>query len=226
MPGRFALQPTLLKIWHAPDNFRLMDPLPPLHRRGIIAGFLLVILGFLLPSGDDTPAQPISRNAQLDIQSQTQSPQGNLQQPLPPLESTPPVNDPGQAAPVAPEVVQEEQPDDEPQQVQSQPQAQTAPAQTQQQSVPGIEQQWRTYRVEPGKTLAQLFRDHNLPPTDVYAMSKVEGAGKPLSSLQAGQMVQVRQNANGVVTGLTIDNGNGQQVLFTRQSDGSYIRVR
>lgn len=226
MPGRFALQPTLLKIWHAPDNFRLMDPLPPMHRRGIIAGFLLVILGFLLPSGDNAPAQPVSRNAQLDIQSQSQPQQGNLQQPLPPLVSSPPVNDPGQAAPVAPEVVQEEQPDDEPQQVQSQPQAQTAPAQTEPQSVPGIDQQWRSYRVEPGKTLAQLFRDHNLPPTDVYAMSQVEGAGKPLSSLHAGQIVQVRQNANGVVTGLTIDSGNGQQVLFTRQGDGSYIRVR
>lgn len=224
MPGRFALQPTLLKIWHAPDNFRLMDPLPPLHRRGIIAGFLLVILGFLLPSGDDTSLQPVSRTAQLDIQSQTQSRPGNLQQPLPPLVSSPPVNDPDQAAPVAPEVVQEEQPDDEPQQVQSQ--TQVAPTHTQPQSVPGIEQQWRTYRVEPGKTLAQLFRDHGLPPTDVYAMSKVEGAGKPLSSLQAGQIVQVRQNANGVVTGLTVDNGNGQQVLFTRQADGSYIRVR
>ncbi|MCS2149402.1 LysM-like peptidoglycan-binding domain-containing protein [Scandinavium manionii] len=231
MPGRFALQPTLLKIWHAPDNFTLMDPLPPLHRRGIIAGFLLVIIGFLLPSDDNAPVQqPVSRNAQLDIQSQSQPQQGNLQQPLPPLVSAPPVNDPGQAAPAAPEVVQEEQPDEQPQTVQSQPQsepqAQTAPVQTQSQSAPGIEQQWRSYRVESGKTLAQLFRDHNLPPTDVYAMSKVEGAGKPLSSLQAGQMVQVRQNANGVVTGLAIDSGGGQQVLFTRQSDGSYIRVR
>jgi len=225
MPGRFARQPLVLKIWHAPDNFRLMDPLPPLHRRGIIAGFLLVIIGFLLPSGDNAPAQPVSRNAQLDMQSQSQPQQGNLQQPLPPLvSSSPTVSDPDQAAPAAPEVVQEGQPDDEPQQVQRQPQQQSEPAQAQ--SVPGIEQQWRSYRVEPGKTLAQLFRDHNLPPTDVYAMSKVEGAGKPLSTLQAGQMVQVRQNANGVVTGLTIDGGNGQQVLFTRQADGSYLRVR
>jgi len=39
-------------------------------------------------------------------------------------------------------------------------------------------------------------------------------------------MVQIRQNASGVVTGLTIDSGNGQQVLFTRQSDGSFIRAR
>lgn len=225
MPGRFARQPLVLKIWHAPDNFRLMDPLPPLHRRGIIAGFLLVIIGFLLPAGDNAPAQPVSRNAQLDMQSQSQPQQGNLQQPLPPLvSSSPTVSDPDQAAPAAPEVVQEGQPDDEPQQVQRQPQQQSEPAQAQ--SVPDIEQQWRSYRVEPGKTLAQLFRDHNLPPTDVYAMSKVEGAGKPLSTLQAGQMVQVRQNANGVVTGLTIDSGNGQQVLFTRQNDGSYIRVR
>jgi cell envelope opacity-associated protein A len=35
MPGRFELKPTLAKIWHAPDNFRIMDPLPPMHRRGI-----------------------------------------------------------------------------------------------------------------------------------------------------------------------------------------------
>lgn len=54
----------------------------------------------------------------------------------------------------------------------------------------------------------------------------VEGAGKPLSSLQTGQTVQIRQNASGVVTGLTIDTGGGQQVLFTRQSNGSFIRVR
>ncbi|MCL7707341.1 cell envelope opacity-associated protein A, partial [Enterobacter kobei] len=89
-----------------------------------------------------------------------------------------------------------------------------------------IEQQWRTYRVESGKTLAQLFRDHGLPPEDVYAMAKVEGDGKPLSNLQQGQMVQVRQNASGVVTALTIDTGDNQQVLFTRQPDGSFLRVR
>ncbi|STL28319.1 cell envelope opacity-associated protein [Escherichia coli] len=36
--------------------------------------------------------------------------------------------------------------------------------------------------------MAQLFRDHGLPATDVYAMAQVEGAGKPLSNLQNGQM--------------------------------------
>ncbi|MCU6665724.1 LysM-like peptidoglycan-binding domain-containing protein [Silvania hatchlandensis] len=212
MPGPFELKPTLTKIWHAPDNFRLMDPLPPLHRRGIIIGMLLVIIGFLLPGADDSGTPPARRDAELDIRSQSQ-PQPDAQ----PMQTqlVAPSNDPGQMAPVEPEPVQEEQ-----------PQEQQAATPVQSQQPPGIEQQWRTYRVEAGKTMAQLFRDHNLPPTDVYAMAQVEGAGKPLSNLQNGQMVQIRQNASGVVTGLTIDSGNGQQVLFTRQADGSFLRVK
>ena len=108
------------------------------------------------------------------------------------------------------------QPEEQPQTTQTQPF----------QPDSGIDNQWRSYRVEPGKTMAQLFRDHGLPATDVYAMAQVEGAGKPLSNLQNGQMVKIRQNASGVVTGLTIDTGNNQQVLFTRQPDGSFIRAR
>ena len=214
MPGRFELKPTLAKIWLAPDNFRIMDPLPPLHRRGIIIGALMVIVGFLLPSGgDDADTATVTRNAQLDIQSQTR-PQPDTQ----PVQTqlVTPSNDPGQVAPVEPEPIQDEQPQEQA----------AAPAEPQAQQPTGIEQQWRSYRVEPGKTLAQLFRDHNLPPTDVYAMAQVEGAGKPHSNLQNGQLVQIRQNASGVVTGLTIDTGNGQQVLFTRQPDGSFIRAR
>ncbi|EDW6100146.1 hypothetical protein ABM88_002775, partial [Salmonella enterica subsp. enterica serovar Minnesota] len=126
-----------------------------------------------------------------------------------------PQNDPDQVAPVAPEPIQEGQPEE-----QNQPQTQPF------QQDSGIGQQWRSYRVEPGKTLAQLFRDHGLPPTDVYAMAQVEGAGKPLSNLKNGQMIKIRQNASGVVTGLTIDGDNGQQVLFTRQPDGSFIRAQ
>uniref|UniRef100_A0A8H9YNZ0 Cell envelope opacity-associated protein A n=1 Tax=Pseudomonas tritici TaxID=2745518 RepID=A0A8H9YNZ0_9PSED len=210
MPGRFELKPTLAKIWHAPDNFRIMDPLPNLHRRGIIIAALLVVVGFLLPSGDDSDTAPASRNAQLDIQSPSQ-PQRDSQ----PMQTqlVTPSNDPGQVAPVEPEPIQDDQ-----------TQEQAAAPQMQQPT--GIEQQWRSYRVEPGKTMAQLFRDHNLPPTDVYSMAQVEGAGKPLSNLQNGQMVQIRQNASGVVTGLTIDTGNGEQVLFTRQTDGSFIRAK
>ncbi|MDV0513142.1 LysM-like peptidoglycan-binding domain-containing protein [Citrobacter portucalensis] len=212
MPGRFELKPTLAKIWHAPDNFRIMDPLPPMHRRGIIIAAIVLVIGFLLPSSDTSDTPVVTRTAQLDLQSQSQPPtEAQLQAQL-----VPPQNDPGQVAPVAPEPIQEGEPDAQPQVQQSQPQTQPS----------GIDQQWRSYRVDSGKTLAQVFRDHNLPPTDVYAMAQVEGAGKPLSNLKDGQMVQIRQNANGVVTGLTIDTGNGQQVLFTRQPNGSFIRAR
>lgn len=216
MPGRFELKPTLAKIWHAPDNFRIMDPLPPMHRRGIIAAAIVLVIGFLLPSSDNSDAPVVARTAQLDLQSQSQPPtETQLQAQL-----VAPQNDPGQVAPVAPEPIQEGEPDAQPQAQQSQPQTQPF------QPDSGIDQQWRSYRVDSGKTLAQVFRDHNLPPTDVYAMAQVEGAGKPLSNLKDGQMVQIRQNASGVVTGLTIDTGNGQQVLFTRQPNGSFIRAR
>lgn len=216
MPGRFELKPTLAKIWHAPDNFRIMDPLPPMHRRGIIAAAIVLVIGFLLPSNDTSDTPAVTRDAQLDLQSQSQPPtEAQLQAQL-----VAPQNDPGQMAPVAPEPIQEGDPDAQPQAQQSQPQTQPF------QPDSGIDQQWRTYRVGSGKTLAQVFRDHNLPPTDVYAMAQVEGTGKPLSNLKDGQMIQIRQNANGVVTGLTIDTGNGQQVLFTRQPNGSFIRAR
>ena len=199
MPGRFELKPTLAKIWHAPDNFRIMDPLPPMHRRGIIIAAIVLVIGFLLPSSDTSDTPVVTRTAQLDLQSQSQPPtEAQLQAQL-----IPPQNDPGQVAPVAPEPIQEGEPDAQPQVQQSQPQTQPF------QQDSGIDQQWRSYRVDSGKTLAQ-----------------VEGAGKPLSNLKDGQMVQIRQNANGVVTGLTIDTGNGQQVLFTRQPNGSFIRAR
>lgn len=198
---RFAVKPWLAQIWHAPDHFRLMDPLPVMHRRGIIIAAVVVVLGFLWPTADE-PTRPVTRDAQLSIESQS------------PMRARL-VNPPANTAPATPV---------EPSRVEEQPQADN------QSPVPepnnDIQQQWRSYRVESGQTMAQLFRDHNLPPADVYSMAQVEGSNKPLSTLQTGQMVQVRQNANGVVTGLTIDIGNDQQVLFTRQPDGSFIRAR
>lgn len=205
MPGRFALKPTLAKIWHAPDNFRLMDPLPPMHRRGIIIAAALVVVGILLPTPDGNDAPPAQRDAQIDLPTQS-SPQPQ------PVEQPPLVSEPAQSLPQDPEPQMEQEPVTQ----------EAAPLQ----EPVGIEQQWRTYRIESGKTLAQLFRDHNLPPTDVYAMAQVEGSGKPLSSLQTGQIVKIRQNASGVVTGLTIEGEGNQQVLFTRQPDGSFMRAQ
>ncbi|UWS28865.1 LysM-like peptidoglycan-binding domain-containing protein [Erwinia pyrifoliae] len=84
--------------------------------------------------------------------------------------------------------------------------------------------QWRNYTVASGQTLAQLFRDNNLPVTDVFAMAQVEGNNKPLSTLHSGQTVKIRQNTQGVVTGLTLEGANGN-ILFTRQPDGSFIQA-
>lgn len=187
MPGRLNLKPTLMRIWNAPDRVRLMDPLPSLHRKGIIIAALAVIAAVLWPSPRPQPErtpEPVAVDRDV-MQAQP-------------------------VAPAAPETT-------------NAPPAQQAPAPFQEND---IEQQWRSYRVDSGKTLAQLFRDHNLPAEDVYAMAKVEGDGKPLSNLQSGHMVQVRQNANGVVTGLTVEMGEGVQALFTRQPDGSFLRVR
>jgi len=216
MPGRIELKPTLAKIWHAADHIRLMDPLPSMHRRGIILGTALVIVGILLPSDNNSPA-PASRNAQLDIRPQSQM--------TPAKPETPDV--------VMPSVSDQLQQAEVPEPVEQTPAASPEPAQQQTATAPkqhaeptGIEQQWRSYRVELGKTLAQLFRDNNLPPADVYAMAQVEGDSKPLSNLQSGQMVKIRQNASGVVTGLTIEQNGSQQALFTRQPDGSFIRAR
>lgn len=196
MPMRFALKPTLSRIWHAPEHFRLMDPLPPVHRRGMILAAAVIAVSFLWP-GPDEINQPVKRDAQLSVELQ-------------PTMNAEPTNLPANTALL------------EPSRIEELPQSQAPVAHANN----DIDQRWLAYRVESGQTMAQLFRDHNLPPVDVYAMAQVEGDSKPLSNLQTGQRVQIRQNASGVVTGLTIDAGNDRQVLFTRQLDGSFLRVR
>ncbi len=100
MPGRFELKPTLAKIWHAPDNFRIMEPLPPMHRRGIIIAAIVLVIGFLLPASETSDSPVVTREAQLDLQSQSQPPtEAQLQAQL-----VAPQNDPDQVAPVAPEL--------------------------------------------------------------------------------------------------------------------------
>ena len=223
MPGRFELTSTLAKSGTPRINFvswiRYRPCIAAASSPASCWSLLVSCSPPAITARRPRPAAKLISN--LQSQSQPQG-SGNQAVPLPPITNTPTVSDADQVAPVAPEAIQDEQPDQTQTASSSQPYQQPA----QQQSAPGIEQQWRTYRIESGKTLAQLFRDHGLPATDVYAMAQVEGAGKPLSTLQSGQTVQIRQNANGVVTGLTIDTGNGQQVLFTRQSNGSFVRAR
>lgn len=177
MPTQFEVKSTLVRIWNFPVQMQFMDPLPPMHRRGILLGAALIIIGLLLPS-------PVERQA-----SHTRD-MLNRFAPTPSVEIA--------TTPQAPVPFQDND----------------------------IEQQWRAYRVKQGQTLAQVFRDNHLPPADVYAMTDVQGNDKPLSHLQHGQIIRVRQNASGVVTGLTIENnGNDNNVLFSRQPNGRFVRV-
>lgn len=164
-----------LWLWHSTDNVRLMDPLPAMHRRGMVVAIIVVLLAFLwpAPSTHYPVEQPVTQPRNVPMQAELNNNSGT---------SSTPAKADSQGA-------------------------------------------WRTYQVASGQTLAQLFRDNNLQVNDVFAMAQVEGDDKPLSNLRSGQQVKIRQDAQGVVTGLTIETDNGP-VLFTRQPDGSFFRAQ
>ncbi len=68
-----------------------MDPLPPMHRRGLILAALLVVMGFLLPATDTTSITPTSapREAQIELPSSTTTQQTAPEQTPPPVVSEP-----------------------------------------------------------------------------------------------------------------------------------------
>lgn len=175
MLTQFSVKPALARLWHAPEHITLMDPLPPMHRRGIILAALMVIVGVLMPS-------PEERQASLTRQLLSR------------FSTSPPALIP--TTDLAPLPFQGND----------------------------IEQRWRAYRIGYGKTLIKMFRENQLPIADIQAMIAVEGRDKPLSGLQSGQVVRIRQNASGVITGLTIE-GSDNPPLFTRQPDGRFMRV-
>ncbi|WP_060989704.1 LysM-like peptidoglycan-binding domain-containing protein [Photobacterium leiognathi] len=90
-------------------------------------------------------------------------------------------------------------------------------------AAPASAGQWVSYKVPAGKTLASVFRDRSLPLSDLFAIAKVEGAGKPISNVQAGQMLTYRVNSKGQIDGLKID-GNGISATYYRRSNGGYYR--
>ncbi|WP_145531561.1 LysM-like peptidoglycan-binding domain-containing protein [Yersinia kristensenii] len=172
----------LLKIWHLPDSFEWMEPLPLFHRRWVIIATTVLLLALLWPVSRDNTNHtfPVSAPS-TDVPLQAQL-QGNLDAPPPPTVASP--------------------------------------------QTPPLQGNWQSYQIQSGKTLAQLFRDNNLPVNEVFAMARVEGNDKPLSNLKAGQEVKIMLDAEGVVAALAIESANSTEVLFTRQNDGSYRRER
>lgn len=165
-----AIKALLLKIWHAPDAFLWMEPLPNFHRRWVIIIGALLLLALLWPYSSETGSRDTLAGDQ------------------------------------------QHAPQQEP------PQSGGATAQPEQGN-------WLNYQIQPGQTLAQLFRDNSLPVNDVFAMAQVEGDDKPLSNLKAGQEVRIARDAAGVVAALSITTVDNRQITFQRQPDGSYRRA-
>ncbi len=163
----------LAKVWHLPDGFHWMEPLPYFHRRWVLIFGIILLLALLWPYSPERQPFPVS-------QQETSVPlQAELQN-----GGTTSANE-------------------------------TAPAGN-----------WQRYQIQPGQTLAQLFRDNNLPVNEVFAMAQVEGGDKPLSNMKAGQEVRIERDANGVINALSVTTADNSQVLFRRQADGSYRRER
>ncbi|MEI7251089.1 LysM-like peptidoglycan-binding domain-containing protein [Pectobacterium versatile] len=184
---RERLGAILQKVWHLPDGYHWMEPLPFLHRRWILIAIALLLVVLLWPYS-------------------AQHPQPARTTPVPLTQAD------NQAAMQA--VIIESQPLTP----QQQPAATEPPAQS---SAP-----WRQYEIASGQTLAQLFRDNNLPVSDVFAMAQVEGRDKPLSNLRAGQAVKLQLNAQGMVAELEIETTANQTIRFTRGADGAFTRTR
>lgn len=184
---RERLGALLQKIWHLPDGYHWMEPLPFLHRRWILIAIALLLVVLLWP-----------------YSAQHSQPARTMPIPLTQADN--------QAAMQA--VIIENQPS------RSQPQPAAAESPTAS-SAP-----WRQYEIASGQTLAQLFRDNNLPVSDVFAMAQVEGRDKPLSNLRAGQEVKLQLNAQGMVAELEIETTANQTIRFTRGADGAFTRTR
>ncbi|MTC70597.1 LysM-like peptidoglycan-binding domain-containing protein [Providencia sp. wls1914] len=192
------------------------------HRYGIAILALIVIAALFWPSSDkpntvqnntgNIPNQPIV----IPPTAQPNPiPDTVLSQPEQPTTNIP---DTSTSLPSEPEVIQEPQT--------SQPTQQpSTSAPSQPSTTPPSANEWQNYRVQKGKTLAQLFRDNNLQANDAFIMAKVEGSEKPLSNLQQGQKIRLKANGKGEVQQLEITATNGQTYGFTRLSDGSYYRT-
>ncbi|MBG6248857.1 MAG: hypothetical protein EKD82_16775 [Candidatus Symbiopectobacterium sp. PLON1] len=47
-------------LWHHPDSYHLMDPLPAFHRRAILIAFALLLIALLWPYSPPTSRTPSS----------------------------------------------------------------------------------------------------------------------------------------------------------------------
>ncbi|MDY3693644.1 LysM-like peptidoglycan-binding domain-containing protein [Proteus terrae] len=192
-----------------------MGKFPGLHRRAILVIAVVLLVVFFWPTSENNgePPQPSSSTHDLpvpispsvstnDPTYQTSIPQAqdslNADPAASPSIEAPTANDPaGNVTQTTP-----------------QQDTQSTPAQT-----------WQTYTIKEGQTLAQLFRDNQLPVNDAFSMAKSEDQQKSLSQLRSGQAIRLQRNPQGDISMLEVTNSAGTVITYTRLSDGSYYRT-
>ena len=84
---------------------------------------------------------------------------------------------------------------------------------------------WQEYLVKQGDTLAQVFRNNDLPLSDLNALVRIEGSDKPLSQIRKGQLVRFKLAETGQLDILQLEKGD-TSVMFFRLSDGGFGRSK
>ncbi|EPL6454119.1 MULTISPECIES: LysM-like peptidoglycan-binding domain-containing protein [Providencia] len=194
-----------------------MVKLSKFHLYSIAVLALIVVVALFWPTGDK-PLNNAPQNQPIVI------PPPTIPDITPDPIQTPPVQEPEgneEGIPTEPEIVPEPI-----ETVPTEPPAVTPPTQPQEpQATRPSADEWQNYRVQKGKTLAQLFRDNNLQANDAFIMARVEGAEKPLSNLRQGQKIRLKANGKGEVQLLETTASDGKTYSFARLSDGSYYRT-
>lgn len=82
---------------------------------------------------------------------------------------------------------------------------------------------WNDYTVQKGDTLSQVFRNNDLPLSDLTQLLEVQGKDKPLSHIKAGQLVRFKLTNRGDLDILQIEKEDGP-VMFFRLNSGGFSR--
>lgn len=209
--GNNPLKILLSKLWHLPDSFSWMEPLPYAHRRGVILATLLILCAFLWPS--DKGETTTSSNTSVELSA----PEASTTQPnAPPPEPSQALNTP---TPIQPPPLASSQQTTETPTSAPTPQSPAIPEQP-------TNHEWKEFTIQKGHTLTQLFRENRFIVSDAFLLAQVEGSGKPVNALKIGQKIRVQLTQDKQVMALEVELSANKSALFTRQSDGRFRRER
>lgn len=192
-----------------------MGKFPGLHRRAILVIAVVLLVIFFWPTSENNgePPQPSSSTQDLPvpIAPSVSTNEPTYQTSIPQAQDS--LNADQGASPTT-ESSTADSTDESIAQIPQQQGSSSTPAQT-----------WQTYTIKEGQTLAQLFRDNQLPVNDAFSMAKSEDQQKSLSQLRSGQTIRLQRNPQGDISMLEVTNSVGTVITYTRLSDGSYYRT-